>query len=82
MNAGEIIIPIIGGGVLLHIFYPVVLYIVMDSELPLFFTPKDLYQHSKMNAIGCLVLYILFIGLVPIFTVGGIIKWLFTVGRK
>lgn len=82
MSASEIITLIICGWMLLHIFYFAVLYLVMDSELPMFFTPKDLYQHSKINALGCLVLYILFIGLIPIFTIGGIIKWLFTVGRR
>lgn len=81
MSTGEIITLIICIWILTHIFYLLVLYIEMDSNLPLFFTPKDLYQHSKMNAIGCLILYLLLMGLVPIFTVTGIIKWLFTVGR-
>lgn len=82
MSDREIITLIMCGWILLHIFYVVLVYIVTDGEFPVFFTPKDLYQHSKINIVGCLVLYILFISLIPIFTIGGVIKWLFTVGRR
>lgn len=84
MNTVEIIMAIIGLYVCLHalfVLFYIYFYSYSDTDFPIFFTPEDLYQHSKMNAVGCLIIYLLLIALIPIFTLGGIIKWLFTVGR-
>lgn len=81
MNPVDIIMTIICLYLCLHALF-VLLYFYSDTALPVFFTPEELYQHSKMNIVGCLIVYLLFIILIPVFTIGGIIKWLFTVGRK
>ena len=90
MNMGEIIVIVIFVSVCLHVLrvveYMPVLPEETISDLPLFFTPKDLWCNTKLNILGCLIVYLLLLVLVPLFTIGGMlyksIKWVFTVGRK
>ena len=45
-------------------------------------TPMDLYRITKMNLFGCIVVWTLLVPLCTFCSIGGLIKWLFTVGRK
>ena len=48
----------------------------------LFFTPMDLYRITKMNLFGCIVVWTLLVPLCTFCSIVGLIKWLFTVGKK
>lgn len=56
--------------------------IINDDKFPTLYTPKTLYSFTKMNWFGCIVTYLLLLPFTFAFQVGGILKWLFTIGRK
>jgi len=45
-------------------------------------TPMDLYRITKMNLFGCIVVWTLLVPFCTFCSIGGLIKWLFTAGRK
>lgn len=45
-------------------------------------TPMDLYRITKMNLFGCIMVWTLLVPFCTFCSIGGLIKWLFTVGRK
>lgn len=56
--------------------------IINDDKFPILYTPKTLYSFTKMNWFGCIVIYILLLPFTFALQIGGILKWLFTIGRK
>lgn len=84
MQTGEIIgliLLLLSCILILHFISAFILYMIIGN-LPLFYTPKDIYKKTKMNWFGCIVIYILLFPIGFVYEIGGFLKWLFTVGRK
>ena len=64
-----------------HFTVGAVLYLV-DEDWPVFYTPATFYELTNMNWFGCIIAYIILLPFAFVFEIGGILKWLFTVGRK
>ena len=68
---------------MLHVtMWRVLATIINDDKFPILYTPKTLYSFTKMNWFGCVVIYILLLPFTFALQIGGILKWLFTIGRK
>ena len=68
---------------LAHFFgWDILRSIIGDHKVPLLYTPGTLYKFTKMNWFGCIISWVIFLPFTFLFEFGGIIKWLFTVGRK
>ena len=46
------------------------------------FYPSELYKYTKMNMFGCIVCWIILLPFAPYCTLGGLVRRLFTIGRK
>lgn len=64
-----------------HFISAFILYGI-DENLPLLYTPKDIYKRTEMNWFGCIVIYILLFPIGFVYEIGGFLRWLFTIGRK
>ena len=62
--------------------YSIVLSLIDNSKFPFLYTPGTLYKFTKMNWFGCVMTWIILLPFTFLFELGGIIKWLFMVGRK
>ena len=56
--------------------------LIDNKKFPLFYTFGDLHKFTKMNWFGGVMTYLLLLPFIFAFEIGGIVKWLFTVGRK
>lgn len=45
-------------------------------------TPRQIYECNYMNMFGCVMLFIIFLILDPLFLLAHFIYWIFHVGRK
>ena len=64
-----------------HFICAFILYMI-NENLPLFYTPNDIYRKTEMNWFGCIVIYVLLFPIGFVYEIGGFLRWLFTVGRK
>lgn len=64
-----------------HFISAFILYMI-NENLPLLYTPKDIYKRTEMNWFGCIIIYILLFPIGFVYEIGGFLKWLFTVGRR
>ena len=53
-----------------------------DFDFPLLFTPMDIYYYKRMNIVGSIITWILLLPFCSMFELLGILKYLFTLGRK
>lgn len=53
-----------------------------EEGFPLLYTPGTLHSFTKMNWFGCIISWIVLLPFTFLLEIGGVIKWLFTVGRK
>ena len=44
--------------------------------------PSELYKYTKMNMVGCIICWLVVLIFAPACALGGLIRRLFTVGRK
>ena len=78
MQTGEII-GIIVGVLLLELITHLCISALLDQ---IFYTPLSIYNESRMNWFGVIIVYILIFPFSFIFGIGGFLRWLFTVRRK
>ena len=62
--------------------YSIVITLTDNKSFPLLYTPGSLYKFTKMNWFGCVASWIILLPFTFALQIGGVIKWLFTVGRK
>lgn len=78
-----IIVAVVAWSGMMHVVSWRALATIIDNDkFPVLYTPKTLYSFTKMNWFGCIMIYILLLPFTFTFQIGGILKWLFTVGRK
>lgn len=65
----------------IHFCVAFVLFCV-NEDWPIYYTPATFYELTSMNWIGCVLVWILLFPFAFVFELGGLFKWLFTVGRK
>ena len=71
--------------VLLHSGVICILNYIQDkADFPNHITvyPSELYKYTKMNMFGCIVCWIVLLPFAPYCTLGGLVRRLFTVGRR
>lgn len=78
MNLGEII-GIILAVLVFETFSHLLLTEIFET---IFYTPKSIYEECNINWFGAIIIYILIFPFSFILSIGGFLKWLFTVGRK
>lgn len=44
--------------------------------------PSELYKYTKMNIVGCIICWFVILIFAPVCALGGLIRRLFTIGRK
>ena len=62
--------------------YSIIVSLIDNKSFPLLYTPGSLYKFTKMNWFGCVASWTILLPFTFVLQLGGIIKWLFTVGRK
>lgn len=69
----------------IHILYFVVYVGITDAArelLDFFWYPKKIYNKSKVNWFGAILIYFVYFIIVPIYAFISILIWLSTIGRK
>ena len=78
MQTGEII-----GLIIAILIFELITHLGISDFLDqIFYTPLSIYNESRMNWFGAIVVYILIFPFSFILGIGGFLRWLFTVGRK
>ena len=62
--------------------YGIISTIINSEKFPLLYTPGSLYKYTKMNWVGCIMTWLILLPFTFALELGGVIKWLFTAGRK
>ena len=77
-----ILFSIIFSGLAHWFIWDVLRTLIDNRKFPLLYTPGTLYKFTKMNWFGCVASWVILLPFTFLFELGGVIKWLFTVGRK
>lgn len=78
---GVIIFTIFVFSVPVHVIMGLIL-VYINEDWPMWYTPATFYELTHMNWFGCIIVWILLFPFTFVFETGGLLKWLFTVGRK
>lgn len=62
--------------------HAIIAAILDTNNCDVFYTPKTIYRKTNMNWFGSICIYILIFPFSFILSIGGFLRWLFTVGRK